>query len=235
MSNAWDIPALQKWIQQERSSNTEAAGLLRSLSRSSNIFRYHMRLARDAFMDFKDDDHLKMTVGMLSFDADEAFVHATLVSEANLIASINVVRNSYDIFAQVVNTLVLGNRLKVHDCNIHGVLRSLESSELKAALDRAVSSGWYYYMSDFTNTIKHRQLIKHDPSISFEEGVSGGKIERFTYEKPVRVKGSKPSDKFGDHRSYPSYWVHEVLQGAAEVHNEIRTCGQAVSRILMPS
>lgn len=239
MNNAWDVPALQEWIQKERSSNTKAVELLRSLSRSSKIFGYHMKLARDAFADFQDDDHLKMTVGIFSFGDDEgegeAFIHAILVSEANLIASISVVRNSYDIFAQVVNTLVLGNRFEFHDCNIHGVYRELEPSELKTTLGRVLFSGWYYYLSDFTNTIKHRQLLKHDPSISFVKDISGVMVERFTYERPISIKTGKKYDKFGEHRSYPSYWGREVLQGVIEVHNEIRACGQAVNRLLMPS
>jgi len=235
-SEVWDVPALVEWVQRERAGDLKTVELLGSLSRSSRIFRYHMVLARDAFKDFKDDDHLKMTVGMFGADEDEgvAFENAKLVSEANLIASINVVRNSYDIFAQVVNSLVLDNPFKVHDCNIHGVCRTLAPSELKTTLERVVSSGWYYYLSDFTNTIKHRQLLKHDPSISFVENISGGKIERFTYERPIQPSAkSKTSNRFGEHRSHPSYWVRDVLQGAVEVHNEIRACGQFVSRMLM--
>lgn len=237
MNNFWDIPALLDWIQQERPSDTKTEELLTSLSRSSRIFGYHMKSARDAFENFQDDDHLMMMVGIFGFGEDEgeAFRDASIASEANLIALINVTRNAYDIFAQVVNTLVLNNHFSTHDCNINHVCSELPTSELKTILKGAVSSGWWYYLSDFTNTVKHRQLLKQDQSICFVENVSGARVERFTYEKPAKKSAFMKNGKFGEHRSHPGYWVNEVLMGAIEVHNEIRACGQAVNRLLITS
>jgi hypothetical protein len=236
MSQVWDLPALMNWVERERAGDSHAAALLRSLGRSSRIFYYHAILARDSFLEFKDDTQLKMTAAIFGADADdgEAFQHAAVKNEANLIASINVVRNSYETFAQTVNALLLNGAIELHKCNIHKVISNLPHCELREKLERAVESGWYLYLSDFTNTIKHKQLIHYGLTVSFKDNISGGRIDRFTYEKPDKNgNDSMNQKKLGEHRSYPSYWVSQVLEGVSEVHNGIAECGKLLNQMVI--
>ncbi|MNG96171.1 hypothetical protein D3C79_552280 [compost metagenome] len=163
--------------------------------------------------DVKNDPHGIEFVRQL-FDLNknqEALQQAKLESEANLIACISTTRNSYDSFGQLVNILAtapLKGNFYVHD-----VARALPTGQLKTELSAAVSSDWFTYANAFMNTVKHRQLITHNTSISFVNKNRGGKVCSFHH------KG-KP---------YQEYWAREVLEGTVELQNALVLCGRALN------
>ncbi len=217
--NAWNIQELRKSIaikhQKEKKPLIEIAN---SLSRSHEIFEYHKHLARDAFeaFDTKNDptgirfmEHLFGTS-----EQEELLFEANLASEANLIACVSVTRNAFDSFGQLLNGLVVTAPRKSNPY-IHEIINLLPSSELKNELGKAISSDWYEYINAFMNTVKHRQLIRHNASISFIEHRHGGKVDGFRYkEKP-----------------YAERWVMDVLQGTIELQNSLVACGRALNRL----
>lgn len=145
---------------------------------------------------------------------DKKFEESKLASEANLIAAINITRNTFDILAQLVNSLAVPQPLAIERCDIIKVREALLASNLKAEITRVTQLAWYRYLTGFSNTIKHRQLILHTPSSKHEEETGkylGGAAEI----APFDYRNEK----------FKSYWVQEVLEGTVEMHNEIVSLG----------
>jgi hypothetical protein len=145
------------------------------------------------------------------------FAYAKIVSEANIIGCLYTARSLWDMFAQLVNALLLVEPLAVGDCDIKRVAARMPASPLKTRLDVLLESHWYTYVSAFINTTKHRQLVQHPMTVSMEEDRAGIRIAGFSY----RAK------------SFKTYWGREVLEGAIEVKNAIIECGRLLNAICM--
>ncbi|MDH4554789.1 hypothetical protein E8F11_06295 [Pseudomonas sp. BN417] len=219
MISAWNLKELRDRIRENRPVDGESlVEITNSLGRSREIFEYHKKLARDAFEAFNtENDPTGMLLAEHVFgvtEKNDLLTEANLASEANLIACISVTRNAFDSFGQLLNGLVVPEPC-TGNFYIHDVLKKLPAGELKDQLKIATSSAWYEYMQAFTNIVKHRQLIKHNSSLSFVEDRRGGKVNGFKY------KG----------KDYTDYWVRDVLQGTVEVQNSLVTCGRALNRL----
>ncbi|MET3676996.1 MULTISPECIES: hypothetical protein [unclassified Pseudomonas] len=221
MSTAWNLKELRDGvIRAELHDTKDTIEIINSIGRSCEIFDYHKCLARDAFQvfDVKNDPH-GIEFARQLFDSNEnqeALHQAKLESEANLIACISTTRNSYDSFGQLVNILAVATPLK-GNFYVHDVARALPTGQLKTELSAAVSSNWFKYANAFMNTVKHRQLITHNASISFVNKNRGGKVRSFHH------KG-KP---------YQEYWAREVLEGTIELQNALVLCGRALNEAFL--
>lgn len=221
MRRSWDLSILREYIRSFSSNQQWLLSTVDSVSQSLLIYQYHKKLARNAFAAYQveqDPDGLKMFVGAMMMGTDDQLEDAKLASEANLIAAINITRNTFDIFAQLLNALALPSPLCVEHCTISKVRDSLPEGTLKAEVTRVTRLPWFRYMSGFSNTIKHRQLVSHEPSSkhhpSTNEYLGGGaEVAAFEHQK----------------RKFKSYWVQEVLEGTVEMHNEIVTLGIALN------
>jgi hypothetical protein len=217
MTRKWDLSVLREYIRTLNPNKDWILSTVDSVSHSLLIYQYHKSIARDAFAAYKvehDPDGLKMFTGVMMMGTDDAFEDAKLASEANLIAAINITRNTLDIFAQLVNALALPSPLKVGHCNVSKVRDGLPEGNLKAEITRVTRLHWFRYLSGFTNTIKHRQLISHEPSSKHHEKTGeylggGAQVAAFEHQG----------------RKFKSYWVQEVLEGTVEIHNEIVMLG----------
>lgn len=221
MSTAWNLKELRDGVLRTKLHDTkEIIEIISSLGRSCEIFDYHKCLARDAFQEFsvKNDPHgIKFARELFHLNKNqETLGQAKIESEANLIACISTTRNSYDSFGQLVNSLLIATPLK-GNFYVHDVARALPSGRLKTELSSAVSSDWFKYANAFMNTVKHRQLITHNASISFIDENRGGKVRSFHH------KG-KP---------YQEHWVREVLEGTVELQNALVICGRALNEAFL--
>jgi hypothetical protein len=219
MTTTWKLKELEQWIEANRPDAKQAADLPRSLSRSAFIIKYHANLARDAFAEFKrtDDNHDKMFVAMMSFKPD--FGMAALAHEANIIAIIHTVRNYADIFAQLVNTLLMTTTIPEKDCTFGKVANGLPESALKQGMLDLNSSYWFRYLAAFSNISKHRRLLQSKPSVSFEENVSGLRVEQFSY-----TFSSKESET-----DFPRCWGHDLLEETYSIYCRILELGQELN------
>lgn len=191
--------------------------LINSISRSIQIFRYHMATARDAMKGILVESEPQgpenfMLIFGVSEKQDE-FAYAMIVSEANLIGCLYTARSLWDLFAQLVNALTLVEPQAIDKCNIKNVSDVMLPSPLKAKLIGLLKSDWYTYVAAFINTTKHRQLVQHMMTISIEEDQAGIRMRGFTYKTQV----------------FKPYWGHEVLEGAIEVKNTIIECGRLLN------
>ncbi|MHB9798501.1 hypothetical protein ACYCAX_11885 [Pseudomonas sp. MT3] len=221
MTDAWNLGALRAQIRiRQPETSKRLVQIINSLGRSSEIFTYHKRLARDAFTAFnaENDPHgIKFSERIFGFDDDDGVIHeAGLISEANLIACIAITRNSYDSFGQLLNGLVVPVPL-TGIFYIHNVKDALPTGELKDRLNEALASEWFGYTHAFMNMVKHHRLIVHNPSISFIDDNRGGKVEGFRHKE----------------KDYPACWVREALEGTVELQNSLRACGVLLNRLYL--
>jgi hypothetical protein len=126
-------------------------------------------------------------------------------------------RGMFDIFSHLVNGLVLASAVPVPKCDISKVAKLLPQSELKDHLNELLSSEWFSYVVGSINTTKHRWLIQHQFSVSFEESSAGIWFDAFEYA--------------GKH--HPSYWSGAVLQGVLNVKNTMIACGRSLNRLVL--
>lgn len=220
MRRRWDLPALKDHIRTSEPDKKWLLSTVDSVYQSLCIYQYHKNAARKAFAAYHadhDPDGIKMFAAAMMAGSDEEleeFAAAKIASEANLIAAISITRNTFDIFAQIVNAIALPNPIPIEDCTISKVRDTLPEGPLRKEITRATKLHWFRYLAGFSNTIKHRQLISHKPSQKYEKGTGeylGGGAEVAAFEH--------------NGRKFKSYWVHEVLEGTVEMHNEIITLG----------
>lgn len=217
MTRKWDLLVLKEHIRTLKPNKDWLLSTVDSVSHSLLIYQYHKSLARDAFAAYQvehDPDGIKMFAGAMMMGTDNEFENARLASEANLIAAINITRNTFDIFAQLLNALALLYPLSIQHCTISKVRDGLPEGTLKAEITRVTRLPWFRYLAGFSNTIKHRQLVSHEPSSKHHESTGeylGGGAEVASFEHQGR--------------KFKSYWVQEVLDGTVEIHNEIVVLG----------
>ncbi|WP_157998226.1 hypothetical protein [Pseudomonas sp. S9] len=217
MSDTWKIKPLQERITAEfPEKSAKAIPILVSLGRSTQLFRYHIRLAYKAYEDFRPEDDpsgRQYTLHTLGGGDQDAWFNANLQSEANTIACISTVLNTFETFGQLLVALGMAQCRGLLDP--YKAQNGLSEGELKDLLGKALKSTEYKYLKAFTNTTKHWQLIVHRPTISFKEGRRGGKIKKFEYKD----------------QSYPACWVEDALAYAIEVQKHLVLCGQALNNL----
>ena len=220
---SWDLGELRKIVRKRPADSSDGLKVLRSVGRSLEIVDYHVLHARHAATETvadNDAERLRLFAAVMGA-LDEQHLHddAMLVSQAHTVACMHATRNATDIFAQLVNLLLLDQLIAVEDCDIHRVARKVRErpacAPLASALDQLLDLHWSKYVAAYTNTSKHRRLVDHSFRVSFEEGgVTGVRIGGFAYSK----RGRKAGDK-GVWESYGEYPVREVLGGVIEVRN----------------
>ena len=177
------------------------------------LLMYHFYTARDSMNQFNKSDngiHESNLKYILGISKDQlTFIRARLTHDANLIAFINSVRNLYDIFALLLNILLLESRIDESKCDIYKLLENLHESCLKNNLKELIGSYWFKYVVAFSNISKHRMLVTQQYSLDLIENKSGVKIGAFSY------RG----------KDYPSYWSMEILESVLDVKNSIVKCG----------
>lgn len=219
MATTWKLKELQEWIETNRPDDTQTANLPKSLSRSAFIVHYHVHLARDAFAEFKEPDGStdKMFIAMMTFEPD--FSRAALVQEANVIAAIHTVRNYADIFAQLVNTLLIPVPVPEKESSFGRIAKDLPESAFKQCMQELNSSHWFRYLAAFSNISKHRRLLESKPSVSFDEGLGGLRVQEFSY-----TFSPKEAETL-----FPRCWGHDVLDETYTVYRRILELGQKLN------
>jgi len=191
--------------------------LINSIARNDSIFRYHMFKARDALKEVANQedplgiDNFKLLLGD-SCNSKE-LQDALVVSEANLIGCAYTGRNMVDVFSQLVNQILLCGKIPEDKCDLYWLLNALPEGNFRAKVETLKASHWFSYLHAFINTIKHRQLVNHQASMSFECEKFGIKVGAFQY------RGI----------TYPAYWGSEVLEGLVGVKNTIIELGIALN------
>jgi hypothetical protein len=165
--------------------------------------------------DSTDIEMMKYALGI--HEQQEEKVKADLISEASIISSIYTVRAIYDMFSHLVNGLVLAGELREHECDIKKVSKKLPDSTLQSKLTSLLDSNWFKYVDGFINTTKHRNLVGHSFTISFQENKAGARIAGFSY----------------GNDTHESFWARELLEGIVSVKNDLILCGDSLNDSLL--
>jgi len=217
-NTAWNLEELRTYTRTQQNGDPVTLELISSVSRNDSIFQYHMITARDAlkgifnYEEPQGVENWKLVLG--GSERQEDFHYAKVVSEANLFGCIYTARSLLEVFAQLVNRITLGNSIEVSKCTPKAVLAKLPDGELKVKLKELLASHWFAYVSAFTNTIKHRQLVQHQVSIAFVDNIIGIKVGAFEY----------------DGAPYEAYWANDFLQGIISVKNAVIDLGRTLNR-----
>ncbi len=217
MHPTWPVKDLQEYI---RERSPEAAPLLHvldSVGRYVDLFRYHLFEARDAMKGVvADDDPLGVENSKFVFGISPRqgeYRAAKIASEAHILGCIHSARALFDVFAFLVNGLILENAVREDRCSVSTVVPALPTGALRDRLQILLDSHWYKYVCAFVNTAKHRYLIRHGYWVSFESGAAEIRLEGFTY----------------NGESYATCSAEDVLKGALEVKNAVVECGNLLN------
>lgn len=187
--------------------------IVNSIGRSIDIFRYHgVTIHREAERFFKNKDipeleRFLMLSGISQHQA--AYETSRLACEGNFIACVHTVRNMYDIFSQLINDLILDSAIADNVCDLNKVISALHETPLKEALSNLKNSDSFYYISAFSNTVKHRVLVRSTSRIAMSQDRFEPHINSFEY----------------NGRQHHGRWMMAALSDVEDVLNSIIHCG----------
>jgi len=156
---------------------------LRSLSRGTDIYEYHKSMAYELFMEITPKNNKDALMLVLTPRTETK--EQSLAIQANVQAAIHAARSLYDIFAQLLNKVVLQERFSVRECMLYKVRPLITEPTLKETLDSVVESESYKYISAFVNTIRHRDLVYLGANFDFFENKAELKFESFSYSNEI--------------------------------------------------
>ena len=89
-------------------------------------------------------------------DRQEEYYLAKVASDAHILGAAHSARAMFDVFAFLVNGLVLDGAISENSCNIQKVTKKLPSSPLKSELVALEKSYWFGFVCAFVNVAKQR-------------------------------------------------------------------------------
>ncbi|WP_461521269.1 hypothetical protein [Porticoccus sp.] len=217
----WHVEKLRDLVRENYDEPESLIRVINSVSRYIGIFVVHLVGARDTMkpvvgegMD-PNPGKLKYIFGAAEDQND--FMAAKLETEAHFLGFVHSARSIFDVFAFLVNKLLLNSLIPEDKCYLDPVLKKLPDSELKNELNALKNSSSYSYVVAFVNTSKHRYLIDQPYVLNIPEGRVGIRISRFEY------KGE----------SFPEYWIEEALELVLAAKNRIIACGNALNAAVL--
>ncbi|EPM4326308.1 hypothetical protein ACTJ27_004271 [Vibrio vulnificus] len=193
----WNIEQLKLHLKNNSNTSEKNTDYLDSLARCIEIFDYHKEEAYTV-IERLDSSDLKFGLKFVLSTGEQLAEHeySTLVVQANIHAALQNSRAMYDIFAQLLNSLLVKIPMEVHRCDISKVSKLLPDGAIKSQLEATLSAYDYSYVSGFVNTIKHRNLVQCGRHLDFIENRASIRIKSFSY--------------CGD--TYDQKWAVDVLQ-----------------------
>lgn len=176
---------------------------LRSLSRTISIYEYHKSMAYELIKKLEPSSNREALKLILEPSVDIEV--EKLAVQAHIHSAIYNARALYDIFAQLLNKVILKEEFSVSDCSLYKVRNLIEEPVLKSLLNSVVKSESYKYTNAFVNTIKHRDLVSVGANLDLINNRSGLKFQSFIYNKDT----------------FPSLWEIEVLEYSLNSKNDI--------------
>lgn len=222
MKNTWKLKELGEFVDSLEMEDDFLSDLVTSISRSFTLFSYHIYEARNSMGEFHDkgDPVGHKQVELILGDSKESneLQLSQLKNEAHSISAIYSIRSIYDQLAQLLNRLLLDDHFDIGRCDISKVKDKLPDSSIKTQLSELLSSNKFKYLQAFVNTVKHRNLVKQNIHIDFEEDRAGVKFKGFTY----------------CNESYSEKWSDDLLKDIVDVKNVVIKIGQALNNAILP-
>jgi hypothetical protein len=215
--SSWSFKALREHVKSRNEESELDIERIKSIDRAIDIYRYHLHQAKtqnDLVQAGTPREQMKLIFP--SEENREEIWQRKIAIQANTQACIHSARAIHDLFAQLINSLILDSKVPVFKCDINIVTKELQSSDLKEHLQALLDSHEFKYVNAFVNTIKHRNIVEFGSLISFETNECG-----------VRFKGFKFNGS-----TYDQKWAEDVLKVTLEVKNTVVTAGCILNRQL---
>jgi len=217
LRDGWNLGELKAHVEHLGDNTENPLTFITSFGRYHQIYEYHLHTAKNAMNGIVHEGE-KAAQGNIRYvfgaaQNQEEYNVAKIVNEANLYGAIHAVQASLDIFAQLVNGLLIKSKYPIGECSIYKVTKALEESPFKTRLQTLQNENWYLYLRDFVNTIKHRRLMQHRFSVHFDRSACAIYIDGFEYQG----------------RSHPQYSDTEILKGTIELYASIIDCGKQLN------
>lgn len=213
----WSFKALRGHIKSRNEESELDLERIKSIDRAIDIYRYHLHQAKiqnDLVQAETPREQIKLIFP--PEENREEIWERKLAIQANTQACIHSARAIHDLFAQLVNSLILDSKVPVFKCDIYKVTKELHRSDLKEYLQELLGSDEFQYINAFVNTIKHRNIVEFGSLISFETNECGVRFKEFKF------NGSK----------FDQMWAEDVLKFTLEVKNTVVTAGCILNREL---
>ncbi len=211
----WSLDPLREYIQSsDLADKGRPLNIISSIDRSVQIFNYHISTAKDANNRLTPNTPKEaLELVLTPPERLESIYLDKLIVQANIQGAVHSVRAIFDIFAQLLNCLVLSDAIPVHSCNLIRATDKLKQSFLKIHLRELQESKEYSYVNAMVNTIKHRNLVLFGAQVSLVTDEAGVQFQSFQY----------------DNKNYPALWSEQVLQHASVVMNSVISAGQLLN------
>lgn len=195
-SGVWHLKDLKAFANKNQDSLTtdDIARLVNSIDRLFLIFKYHYKTCKESIeeiwnpQDPTDPRNLKFI-----FSPDPV---NKITAEANFIAAAQSLRSIYEVLLQLTNKLHLHpNCLKSNESGFpRKLINKLETLPNKRKLRKEINSFYiskeYKYIQNFTNKIKHQDLIRFPAKFDFNSSKASFFIEEFNnFERKEFDKG----------------------------------------------
>jgi hypothetical protein len=191
------------------------------IAHMQEIFRYHMRTARDAieFVEGVDSANEKLARVFTASVQQREVGRNKLIAEANLLAALHTANSVAQMFAQIVNFFVIRPEIAVHKCDLDKVQARLPASfvALTAAIPLLQSSPSSLYVRAFINVVKHRWLVRHSLDMDMTQDDFTIRVAPFEYRES----------------SFPARRAMDVLRDSIQVFNAVGACGAALNDDLL--
>ena len=212
--NKWKLEALKEHIREKHKNSTALVEFVDSVVRTIEIYKYH-ECEVYPYLNNEPNIDLFELFKELATNNHKRLEHEkeTIKIQAHIQAAFHNCRSMYDLFAQLLNGVLLSNKYPIYKCNINNVCADLTDSKLKLDLIDVLNSENYIYVNSFINTIKHRNLLRFPHTIDFVESKSAIKITQFDF----------------NGRHFDERWGLEALICTYELTNQLIELGKQLN------
>ena len=185
----WNIKSLREFVHTNEENEEQSLELIRSIDSSLKILKYHTSMAVYLNEKIRPYSETKDMSKVLSQEDKIAI-------QANIQAAAHLTRATFDIFAQLINRIVLSGELTIRECDFNKVVKKMSASPLKSHLLEVKASEEYLYLNAWVNTVKHRNLVMPNTQASYITDDAGVYFNSFEFNE----------------KEYPALWAKELVE-----------------------
>ena len=210
----WDLEEFRNLCQQQGLEVPE--DYINSINRKLEFASYHAQKCNEVMEELFEGNEV-------DFQRKE-WSEAEFEYEGHFLAFAHSLHSLGDVFAQILNLVLLSPALKEENVSLKPVRNTLDQRGGKQAwvnhIDDLINSNEYDYLNALENIIKHRRLIKKFYRTEVGEKTdnkTGLKFKEFTYRN----------------KQYPEVWLDDLLETyPSELRSRIISMGIALNEQL---
>jgi hypothetical protein len=215
---AWNTAALRSYLRESK-GGSESFELIWSIEHASRLFEFYkceaLRALELGWQPADESANIENVIRVFEYGDEDQ--EAALQVEAHVMGCVNTVRSAFDFLATLINCHVLPVPVVKKRLYVDDVWRRVPPGLVRDALTTVSSSEAYAYIVAYSNTSKHRRIVKFGRWVDFQNNRAGlGPTEFGACEAPRH-----------SHRT-----AREVLGYCVELWNGVVSTGIAINQHL---